>query len=80
MTKSEFGPAIKRLLTKTGGEVNPKTGKPVPPPKEKDLLKAFDVADADKSGVVDLEEFCELYHKVKAGEVKGLGGFSFSLW
>jgi Ca2+-binding EF-hand superfamily protein len=33
-------------------------------PKEKDLMKAFEQADKDGSGVVDLKEFVALYSKV----------------
>jgi indole-3-glycerol phosphate synthase len=35
---------------------------------------AFFLADADKSGAVDEEEFVKLYTLVQAGEVHGLGG------
>ena len=48
---------------------------PADVPRHKDLAKAFDLADADKSGVVDLDEFMVLYGKIKAGEVDGLAGY-----
>ena len=42
-------------------------------PRTKDLAKAFDLADEDNSGVVDIDEFVALYSKIKAGAVDGLG-------
>ena len=48
-----------------------------PMPTKSDLQAAFDLADADKSGMVDEGEFVELYNQVKAGKVKGLGGGFF---
>lgn len=42
-------------------------------PKDKDLDAVFDLADDDRSGTVDSEEFLKLYAAVKKGEVKGLG-------
>ena len=35
------------------------------PPSEKDLDVAFVLADADKSGLVDLDEFTKLYKLIK---------------
>ena len=46
-------------------------------PREKDLKKAFEMADTDKSGVVDIDEFVQLYSKIKAGEIDGLAGYGF---
>mmetsp|Transcript_64401 Transcript_64401/g.126432 ORF Transcript_64401/g.126432 Transcript_64401/m.126432 type:complete len:585 (+) Transcript_64401:347-2101(+) len=42
-------------------------------PKDKDLDAVFELADDDRSGTVDSEEFLKLYAAVKKGEVKGLG-------
>ena len=50
------------------------TGELQPTPQRSDLEAAFVQADTDKSGMVDEDEFIELYTKVKAGKVKGLGG------
>lgn len=52
----------------------------IPKPKERDLLRAFETADTDGSGVVDLNEFTELYAKVKNGEIKGLGFSLFGMF
>ena len=78
LNKAQFRSAITRLISAynqsaqtTGG------GGKVALPKERDLLKAFELADQDKSGVVDLGEFASLYARVKRGEVKGLGGHGF---
>jgi len=46
-------------------------------PRKKDLAKAFGLADADKSGVVDIDEFVELYSRIKSGQVDGLAGYGF---
>lgn len=59
--KHEFNTAIAELLPRE--EV----------PRTKDLAKAFDLADEDNSGVVDIDEFVALYSKIKAGAVDGLG-------
>ena len=45
-------------------------------PSDSALQEAFDVADADESGLVDEEEFLELYRKLKAGAVLRGGFFS----
>ena len=42
------------------------------PPADKDLTKAFQLADVDNSGTVDWDEFTQLYAKVKLGEVTDL--------
>jgi len=42
-------------------------------PTKRDLQAAFELADADKSGYVDEEEFLELFSAVLAGRVRGLG-------
>jgi hypothetical protein len=44
--------------------------------KDKDLDVAFIIADEDKSGGVDLDEFLNLYKLIKKGEVVGLGALS----
>ena len=53
-------------------------------PSETDLKAAFEMADTDRGGTVDHDEFLELYAKVKAGKVNGFGGkffsFAFSLF
>mmetsp|Transcript_43941 Transcript_43941/g.56328 ORF Transcript_43941/g.56328 Transcript_43941/m.56328 type:complete len:350 (+) Transcript_43941:1739-2788(+) len=46
-------------------------------PRIKDMDKAFHKADADNSGVVDFNEFIDLYSKIKKGEVDGLAGYGF---
>ena len=53
-----------------------------PIPSHKDLLAAFKEADTDGGGAVCMEEFTDLYIKVKKGEVAGLGGggFFFVWW
>jgi hypothetical protein len=76
LNKAEFRAAIGRLLEALNCTPADGGRPPTPamaPPKKADLLKAFDVADRDKSGVVDLGEFVALYSKVKKGEVNGLG-------
>lgn len=52
---------------------------PAPMPSEADLKAAFELADTDRGGTVDHDEFLVLYAKVKAGEVNGIGGGFFSL-
>jgi hypothetical protein len=52
-------------------------GSPSPPPADADLDAAFAVADADKSGLVDEEEFVKLMRLIKAGKVEGLGETSW---
>ena len=42
-------------------------------PKDSDLNEAFEKADTSGDGVVDWDEFVELFEKVKKGEVQGLG-------
>jgi hypothetical protein len=42
-------------------------------PDEKDLARAFVLADEDKSGTVNKEEFVKLMQLVKQGKVTGLG-------
>ena len=46
----------------------------IPTPSRRDLQAAFKLADADKNGYVDEEEFLELFSAVLAGKVRGLGG------
>ncbi len=78
LSKGEFKTAIVRLLDAlTVDDQNLSNKKPPPkskPPKERDLLKAFDAADEDASGVVSLPEFAKLFAMVKRGEVSGVGG------
>ena len=59
LKKYAFMTLVKKLMQEDQPDV------PLPPPK--DLLAAFEVADADKSGSVDEEEFIKLYTLVKAG-------------
>jgi len=42
-------------------------------PTPGDMSEAFTLADADKSGLVDEEEFITLYGLIRQGAVKGLG-------
>jgi Ca2+-binding EF-hand superfamily protein len=49
-------------------------------PSDKDLNEAFVIADKDKGGTVDCEEFVHLYKLVKAGKVHGLSGSAFDLF
>jgi len=42
-------------------------------PSDQDLDWAFEVADTDRSGLVDEDEFVALYKLASAGHVKGLG-------
>ena len=91
MNKSEFKKAVARLLSQLEGKSQVPSENEVEgwrslqagagrkAPKEKDLLKAFDLADADRSGVVDFGEFVRLYAMVKSGRVDGIGG-SFRLF
>eukprot|EP00613_Pedinella_sp_CCMP2098_P046932 CAMPEP_0171830312 /NCGR_PEP_ID=MMETSP0992-20121227/8165_1 /TAXON_ID=483369 /ORGANISM="non described non described, Strain CCMP2098" /LENGTH=642 /DNA_ID=CAMNT_0012445625 /DNA_START=17 /DNA_END=1945 /DNA_ORIENTATION=+ len=44
---------------------------------EQDLDVAFQVADADKNGTVDVNEFVKLYLLVQNGEVKGLAATNY---
>ena len=69
LTKKQFKEVVKALMK----------GSDCPP--DKDLNAAFVLADEDKGGTVDEDEFVELFRKVKAGEVRGLGGWgSFSFF
>ena len=70
VSKEEFKALIKQLIASG----NKSADKPAQVPKDKDLNAAFTQADTDKSGMVDLKEFMQLYRDVKAGKVKGLGG------
>jgi hypothetical protein len=47
-------------------------------PSDKDLDKAFTLADVDKSNKVDEDEFIGLYSMVKSGDVHGLSRTSMS--
>ena len=58
LTKPEFFDVVAKLS-------------PVPP-SDKDLEAAFDIADADDSGGIDLDEFIALFAKVKKGEIEGI--------
>ena len=44
-----------------------------PQPSNKDLTAAFDIADADQSGLVSEEELAGLLALIRRGEVAGLG-------
>ena len=79
--KPEFKALVKKLLVKELMKLTDmaKPGDPPlpPPPADVDLDAAFKVADADKSGLVDEEEFVKLMRLVKAGKVEGLGDKGF---
>ena len=47
--------------------------KAAPKPTDKDLRAAFVQADADKSGLVDVDEFVELYAKVEGATLRKRG-------
>jgi Ca2+-binding EF-hand superfamily protein len=42
-------------------------------PKDADLEKAWTIADVDKSGLVDLDEFMALFDLIKQGLIDGIG-------
>ena len=50
------------------------------PPSHQDLLHAFDVADVDRSGGIDREEYLLLYAKVKRGEVEGISNKTAAIY
>ena len=62
--KKAFAKLIKSMVKEDGEK----------PPADKDLTKAFQLADVDKSGTVDWDEFTTLYAKVKRGEVRTTPG------
>ena len=65
LTKTVFIDLVKELLVEGGAKERDM-------PSSKDLETAFEMADADKSGLVDEDEFVTLYALIKKGEVKGL--------
>jgi len=58
---------------KDGAGVGAESTGVMPLPSAADLTKAFILADADDSGMVDEKEFLALYELVLAGKVLGLG-------
>ena len=78
LNKEAFIECIKELVSVANKRASSDDADTLPMPNEQDLNTAFDTADADKSGFVDEGEFIELYGKVKAGKVEGLGGGFFS--
>jgi len=68
LDKAQFVLVVRKLIvrmmmtTKSGGSV----------PEAKDLDAAFEVADEDKSGGVDEEEFVNMMKVIKAGGAEGL--------
>jgi len=77
LEKPEFKALVKKILVKELMKMTEyaQPGDPPlpPPPLDADLDAAFTVADADKSGLVDEEEFVQLMRLIKAGKVEGLG-------
>jgi len=72
LRKYAFMTLVKKLMQE---------GQPdIPMPSHEDLLAAFEVADADKSGSVDEVEFIKLYMLIKAGAVRGLCSSNTSSW
>jgi hypothetical protein len=75
LNQEQFKELVKKLMKGVNSETS------LPP--DKDLDAAFILADEDKGGTVDEDEFLELYRKVRAGDVsgfdrgKGWGHFSF---
>ena len=49
-------------------------------PRRRDLLRAFEVADRDRSGGIDSEELMALYARIKRGEVEGISGGGLVGW
>ena len=45
-------------------------------PRMKDLAKAFALADSSKDEVVDVDEFIDLFSRIKLGELDGVAGYS----
>ena len=78
LDKEAFIECIKELVSSANKRASSDDADSLSMPNEQDLNAAFDTADADKSGLVDEGEFIELYGKVKAGKVEGLGGGFFS--
>jgi hypothetical protein len=50
-----------------------------PGPSDSDLQEAFELADLDDNGHVELQEFMYLYALVEAGQVTGIGKGSFTV-
>jgi Ca2+-binding EF-hand superfamily protein len=64
LDKKAFKELVVDLLAEAGQEA----------PSRKDLDAAFILADEDKGGTVDEQEFANLYRLIQGGGVKGLGG------
>jgi len=62
-SKDKFMSVVKKLSARNGGSM----------PEKKDLDAAFTLADEDRSGGVDEEEFINIMKVIKAGGVEGLG-------
>jgi hypothetical protein len=81
LDKPAFKALVKKLLVKELMKMTDlaQPGDPPlpPPPADVDLDASFKVADADKSGLVDQEEFVKLMRLIKAGKVSGLGDTGF---
>ena len=81
LEKPEFKALVKKILVRELMKMTDlaQTGDPPlpPPPLDADLDAAFKVADANKSGLVDEEEFVKLMRLIKAGKVSGLGDTGF---
>ena len=79
-----FSACIKDLMNEARERAVARAEEPPLMPSEADLKAAFEIADTDRGGTVDHDEFLELYAKVKAGKVNGFGGkffsFAFSLF
>ena len=81
LEKPEFKALVKKILVRELMKMTDlaQPGDPPlpPPPADVDLDASFKVADADKSGLVDQEEFVKLMRLIKAGKVSGLGDTGF---
>ena len=63
-----------KAFTKLVQELTAEAG--MPKPTKKDLVLAFEIADEDGSGTMNLTEFLQLFAAIKKGEIQGLGGTS----
>lgn len=71
LDKENFARLVTELIVKSNAQ-----GVALDIPSKSDLLDAFDIADEDMSGMVDEEEFMELFLKIKSGTVLRGGFFS----
>ncbi len=74
-----FSVCMMELMEEAREKAVAKGDQPPSMPSKADLEAAFETADTDRGGTVDHGEFLELYAKVKAGRVSGIGGFFSSL-